>query len=109
MSRPVACLFLAAALLPACSTNPPRPALALEVRALSATRALVRLDSVPIHGHWEVRPSQECGGEDGAATAAGAWPTSTASLEVPAGAGDLVKVWAELEDGSTVTSSDCPV
>lgn len=108
--RPAVALLAAAGLLSGCSTlTPPRPApaLRLSVQVLDARRARVALDPAPAAARWEVRPSAECGDVDGPPTAAGEWPAPAHELEVPARAGDLVTVWAEV-DGVSLSAADCP-
>lgn len=110
--RPAVALVLVAGLMTACSTIQPTPrpapALRLTVQALDATRARVQLDPAPAAARWEVRPSAECGGEDGPPTASGEWPAPAHELEVPARAGDLVTVTATLPDGTSAKAADCP-
>lgn len=110
MRLPTVAYLAAAGLLSACSTlTPPRPApaLRLTVQALDATRARVQLDPAPAAARWEVRPSAECGSEDGPPTASGEWPAPAPSLVLAAGPGDLVTVWAEV-DGVSLSAADCP-
>lgn len=108
MHRPA--LLLLALGLAACSSTPtPAPALSLlEVRAVSPTVAAVRLSAAPERGGWTVSPSELCGAVSGPPVASGAWPAPALLLEVPARAGDLVMVWAEL-DGHRMTAADCPL
>ena len=95
--------------LTACTTATPAPApLLLEVRAVDAAHARLTLAPAPAAARWEVRPAQECGGEDGPPVAAGDWPTPAQPLTVPARAGDLVTVTATLPDGTSAKAADCP-